>query len=177
MKSEVNLKINLKRPNHDYHFRHLVGRHLMFSVTTTHIIPWVEFVFQTLWDSAGHNMFKSAKIINCLLVGTGWTGKTAFSELSVKLSNPSERGSRLRTMYCMSYLGKLRTYSSSHYYAKCTNKYENGVDNIPSLVSEFLAEARANLKQRSTGNQILNLSVNPWNASVTSRYWHIYFNS
>jgi hypothetical protein len=37
--------INLKRPNHKYLSCQLVGRHLMFPVTTTCFIPWVEFVF------------------------------------------------------------------------------------------------------------------------------------
>jgi hypothetical protein len=48
MKSEVTVKINLKRPNHNYPPCNIVGRHLTFPVTTTPNIPWVEFVFPTL---------------------------------------------------------------------------------------------------------------------------------
>ena len=48
MKSKVTVKINLKRPNHNYPFCNLVGRHLAFPVTIARNIPWVEFVNPTL---------------------------------------------------------------------------------------------------------------------------------
>jgi len=48
MKSRATVKTNLKKPNHNHPSRHLVGRHLTFSVTTTRNISWVEFVFPTL---------------------------------------------------------------------------------------------------------------------------------
>jgi len=46
-KIKVTVRINLKKPNLTYSF-YLIGRHLTFPVTTTHYIPWVEFVLSTL---------------------------------------------------------------------------------------------------------------------------------
>jgi hypothetical protein len=47
-KSKVTVKINLRRPNHNYPTCNIIGRHLTFPVTITRNIPWVEFVFPTL---------------------------------------------------------------------------------------------------------------------------------
>ena len=44
---KVTVRINLKLPNINYTC-YLVGRHLMFPVTTKHHITWAEFVFPTL---------------------------------------------------------------------------------------------------------------------------------
>jgi hypothetical protein len=44
--NQIAVQINLNWPNLNYPC-HLVGRHLMFPVTTTRYIPWVEFVFPT----------------------------------------------------------------------------------------------------------------------------------
>jgi len=48
MKSKVTVKINLRRPKHNYPPCNLVGRHLAFPATIAHNIPWVEFVFPTV---------------------------------------------------------------------------------------------------------------------------------
>ena len=46
-KIKVTVRINLKLPKLNYTC-HLVGRHLMFPVTTKHHITWAEYVFRTL---------------------------------------------------------------------------------------------------------------------------------
>ena len=48
IKMKVTVRINLKKPNHNYLSCHLVGRHLKFPVTTRPYIPWMQFVFPTL---------------------------------------------------------------------------------------------------------------------------------
>jgi len=49
--SKVNVRINLKKLNHNYPYCYLAGRHLTISVTTTRNIPWVEPLFLTLINS------------------------------------------------------------------------------------------------------------------------------
>ena len=45
------MRINMKKPDHNYPYCHLAGRHLTIPVTTTHNIPWVELLFLTLRNS------------------------------------------------------------------------------------------------------------------------------
>ena len=52
--SKVNVRINLKKPNHNYPYCHLAGRLLTIPVTTTRNIPWVELLFLTLRNSRLH---------------------------------------------------------------------------------------------------------------------------
>ena len=54
-KSKVIVKINLKRPNHNYPTCNIVDRHLAFPVTITRYIPWVESCSR-LWDLAGYSV-------------------------------------------------------------------------------------------------------------------------
>jgi len=49
--SKLNVRINLKKPNHNYPYCHLAGRHLTIPVTTMRNIPWVELSFLTLRNS------------------------------------------------------------------------------------------------------------------------------
>ena len=47
----MNVRINLKKPDHNYPYYRLAGRHLTIPVTTRRNIPWVELFFLTLRNS------------------------------------------------------------------------------------------------------------------------------
>jgi len=71
--NQIAVKINLKwlYINHPFH---VVGKHLMFSVTTTRYIPWVEFVFPTLrfgWLYIQINIYRVLRWIFTIHSGEG----------------------------------------------------------------------------------------------------------